>query len=135
MPHTQLTLDDALTDTLEGVYPKVANMEVPYTWERVDYLMGLHSPDFFGVGSARDWQWKRDDSGFATLLESLEQHGFLDPVFLFEPHSTMTWPELGEEVIGNGHHRIIAAHDLGYTHVPVTRDPDHRFRSSGPFAQ
>lgn len=113
--------------------PNVDNITIPFEWERVDYLLSIPSVDFGTAGlTERNRQYKRSDWRYNDLVEDLQDQGYLDPIFVWAPGTN--WRSSGE-VLGNGHHRLTAAKDLGYTHVPVTRDPDEQWRRSGLIAQ
>ena len=114
-------------------YPLVDNITIPFEWERVDYLLSLPSVDFDAEGlTPRNQQRKRNDVRYDDLVEDLQDQGYLDPIFVWEAGTNY---RSEGEVLGNGHHRLIAAKDLGYTHVPVTRDRDQQWRNSGLSAQ
>lgn len=57
---------------------------------------------------------KRDDPHYSDVLESIEEHGFIRPL-------TARREDLAPLgfMFGDGHHRLAAAQDLGYTHVPL----------------
>jgi hypothetical protein len=116
--------------------PRVDNITVPYEWERVDYLLSLPCPDFGPVGLS--WEMnrndKRSDPGYEDLKDDLAEQGFLDPIYVYLPHTRFDKSNRTENM-GNGHHRLVAALDLGWTYVPVTRNPDHQWRDSGISAQ
>lgn len=130
----QLELSGMQTRVDGAAYPRVDRMRVPFTWEPLEYVMGLYSPDFERVGLPQDWDWKRGDPYYQDLVDDIERVGVLDPVFLFAPH-TMVGRDNEAEAIGNGHHRVAALYDLGYKYVPVTRDIWERWRRSGIQAQ
>lgn len=133
---TQLSLEDLLTEKTDfhHRYPDVSGMTVPFEWDSVERLMSLPSPDFDNtVPLDIDWDYKRMDVGYRSLLRDIRENGFLDPIFLLSPHTMVNFDNPTDE-IGNGHHRLIAAYDLGYTHVPITRDPKNRWRTSGRLA-
>lgn len=127
---------DLTAMSLGTTYAPVENITVPFEWESVDYLLSLPSVDFGTNGLRYEYnrEIKRSDRGFEDLLEDLQDQGFLDPIFVHPPHNRVALDNTGEH-LGNGHHRLIAAHDLGWTHVPVTRNRDHQWRMSGTSAQ
>jgi hypothetical protein len=132
---TQLSLDDLFaTPPKWDMRPKVDNITIPFDWERVDYLMSLESVDFPGEPEAMaqesNRQSKRRDWQYESLLEDIEEQGFLDPIFVYAPGTRWVKDNPDYEVLGNGHHRLVAAFDLGYTYVPVTRDLDEQWRNS-----
>lgn len=106
-------------------YPKVHNIATSFRWVRVDYIMSLPSVDFYadGLSTEENRDHKRRDQGYEDLVESIRTEGFYDPVFLYED---------SPETLGNGHHRVVAAYDLGYTHVPVTSNPDVQWDTNYP---
>lgn len=58
--------------------------------------------------------YKREDECYEDVLMSLKEHGFVRPVTAL--------PDPGAKYgfkYGDGHHRLAAAIDLGYTHVPI----------------
>lgn len=64
---------------------------------------------------------KREDWGYPDVVESVDAYGFLRPL-------TVRRPDEGEPseygyVFEDGHHRLAAAIDLGYSHVPVQLVP------------
>jgi hypothetical protein len=134
---TQLSFDDLMTDADAPVFkrehfPNVDNITVPFEWARVDYLLGLRSVDFPEYGpnamaSEYNRRQKRSDGHYEDLLEDLELQGFLDPIYVHARGER----DAKTEVLGNGHHRLVAAYDLGYTYVPVTRERDDQWRDSG----
>lgn len=134
---TQLSFDELMTDSpvfKREHYANVEKITIPFEWERVDYLMSLESVDFPDYGphamaSEGNRQHKRNDWQYEGILESLAEDGFLDPIFVHLPGARLARNNK-HAVLGNGHHRLVAAYDLGYTHVPVTHDPDEQWRRS-----
>lgn len=68
---------------------------------------------------------KREDEQFPILLEHFRNGGALNqplnyrPAGIVEPDcSCCSEYERESGEMGNGHHRLIAAYDAGYTHVP-----------------
>lgn len=57
---------------------------------------------------------KRRDYCYDSVLTSLSEYGFVRPVTV----SIDAWDNTDYEY-GDGHHRLAAAIDLGFTHVPV----------------
>ena len=112
-------------------YPATDLIRIPFEWVSVDYLMSLPSIDFGTEGLVDEWnrEHKRSDGGYQELLSDIADNGFMDPVYVY-PVGPDNW-DPHQEQLGNGHHRILAAYDLGYTHVPVTQDEDYQWESSG----
>lgn len=132
---TQLEFPLDFPDAMPDKFPPVDNITVPFTWERVDYLMGIPSVDFVdGLSIEYNRQNKRSDRGYEDLVEDLMDQGFLDPIFVHPPGHRIAFYNTSEH-LGNGHHRLLAAHEIGWTHVPVTRDDAHQWRNSGTSAQ
>ena len=55
--------------------------------------------------------YKRDNDGYHNLVESIRTIGFLWPVLVTR-----------SEGYSNGHHRLAACIDLGYSYIPTTTD-------------
>lgn len=95
--------------------PKVHNIKTSnWKWMSIDHILkNLLSADFY----TDDWEYglrkKREDKGYQNLVQSISSIGFL-------------WPALidSDNEYSNGHHRLAACIDLGYTHVPVTTEDD-----------
>jgi hypothetical protein len=125
------------TDTLTRTdRPSVDNITVPFEWARVSDLMNMPSVDFEGMGlrSSANREYKRSDWHYEELMADIAEQGFLDPIFVYLPHTRQAFDN-SVKYLGNGHHRLIAAFDLGYQWVPVTYNPEHKWRHSGIFAQ
>lgn len=125
---TQLELFPPIT---ADHYPRTDLISVPFEWVRVDYILSLPSVDFGeeGLSTEANREWKRSDWRYDELVEDIRENGYMDPVFL---HEGFAWSYFTEtETLGNGHHRVVAAVDLGYTHIPVTRDDDDQWTESG----
>lgn len=122
---TQLELFTPLSDYGFRVLPKTDLIQIPFTFEPVNYLLNLPSSDFDadGLSEERNREEKRSDWDYWRLKRNIAENGYMDPVYLYT--------ELGEEHLGNGHHRVVAAYDLGYSHVPVTRDENYQWSESG----
>jgi hypothetical protein len=61
-----------------------------------------------------------------SQLDGPIRSGSIDPVLLSRGHG-------GQTVVGEGQHRIIRAHQLGVTHLPVSHDPaSQRHRDEWP---
>lgn len=109
--------------------PKTDAIDIPFEWLSVDYVMSLPSADFYaeGLTTEENRDSKRSDSQYRNLKSSIREFGFTDPIYVYRQHES---GYTGREKLGNGHHRVVAAHDLGYTHIPVTRDDDYQWESS-----
>jgi hypothetical protein len=124
---TQLEL---FTPTTTDRYPATTFIDVPFEWVRLDYLLSLPSVDFHEDGLSTEFnrEIKRSDWNYEALLNDIAENGYMNPVFVYGEDNGF-YP--GKETLGNGHHRVVAAFDLGYTHVPVTRDEDDQWTESG----
>lgn len=133
--------------------PDVSGITIPFQWVPTKVLMDLPAADFWGE-SLNDFaegecdcgnpahtrepgetnaDSKRADYGYDDLLESIESEGWVDPVYVEDPvlgDGSMRRYLNGERGLGNGHHRVVVAFDLGYTHVPVTFNPQHQWDSN-----
>lgn len=89
------------------MHPK-HDIKVPFEWVEVDALLDIPSMDFDGTPLRHHMQDKRDYS-YADLIVQIESVGLKCPVYVDEGR------------LRNGHHRVVAIHDLGYSHVPVTK--------------
>lgn len=104
------------TPTGMGVLlPLVFQINEPFLWAPVAEIMlpETHSTD---AGHGAYWSdlWlsanKRKDSHYPKLLADIRMNGYRSPVF---------WSP-SRRVFNNGHHRLAAALDLGFTHIPTT---------------
>ncbi len=122
---TQLGLVLELSPAPTGaVLPNVNGVKIPFEWVSVEHLLNIDSVDFDeGLRTERNRRQKRDDWHYPGLVESIREDGFHDPVFLHR------YDGLPDE-LGNGHHRVLAALDLGYTHVPVTSNHRYQWETS-----
>jgi ParB-like nuclease domain len=110
----QLVLFD---DQLIERRPRVDQISESFEWVSIDILLALPSTDFDDIpwGISCNLREKRADYGYKQLVENIAEHGILDPVYV--------WGTLGKPgKLANGHHRVVACRDLGYTQVPVTYD-------------
>jgi hypothetical protein len=110
----------------QGYVPCAYPEKVEY-YVRIQVIMELESEDFYtpcpyceeDTGEEIFWCYhrmndKREDGSYKALLEHLEEGGgFNDPV---------QFPSGNCGGLGNGHHRVIAALDAGFTHVPAWLD-------------
>jgi len=120
-----------LNQTETRVLPDVSHIDVPFEWYEVTYLMSIPSVDFDEAGLTLETNraHKRNDYQYEWLMEDIKENGFYNPVFVYPPHERIWADNVGEE-LGNGHHRVLAAFDLGFTHVPVTHDSDIQWSTS-----
>lgn len=79
------------------------------------------SPDVLGTGQSK-WdsvlEGKRDDYGYADLVESLKTDGFKCPLTAQLPNPEGVVPRKSYS-FSDGHHRLAAAIELGMTHIPI----------------
>ena len=94
-------------DTLERVVPDTSQVTIPFTWMPVSEIWGKCSVDFFDGITAENLAEKRQDEQYPRLLEDIRINGVRWPI-------TYT-----RGTFGNGHHRLAACVELGYTHIPV----------------
>lgn len=84
------------------------------------------------VASSIDLAWdeilemKRDDAHYEHVVESIHVHGFTVPL-------TAQVNDAGEVCLGDGHHRLAAAIQLGFTTVPVVMAKHLSFISDDSF--
>lgn len=104
-------------DTLTEVKPKLsARWSGPIVWVPLPDILAGDSCDGIVWDNPHSWQgpqFKRDEYGterWSAFLDDLRTNGLEHPVM---------W-DCGNRVLGNGHHRVVAAIDLGWTHIPVT---------------
>jgi len=66
---------------------------------------------------------KRDHDHYPDVLDSIQRHGFVRPLTAWvsghDPYTPDAYQEPQELRFGDGHHRLAAAIELGYTTVPV----------------
>jgi hypothetical protein len=97
--------------------PRVDNICTDdWEWMEVSKLLDMPSCDFGFEPLRQHKEMKRRDEHYARLVKDLHDQGFLSPVLVDKYE--------GVDHLGNGHHRVVAAYDLGLTHVPVTRNQD-----------
>lgn len=109
-----------MTQTEREIKPRVEKMQVDqrsWFWVAVeDILRGwLGDADWCATREAKVEYLntaKRPANDYKDLVDSISQHGFRYPVYID--------PQMRE--LKNGHHRLLVALDLGFTHVPVTYD-------------
>lgn len=104
------------------VVPNTDAIDIPFEWMSVEYLMNMPAGDFHGesLTEKANYVSKQGDEGYEKLRDDLKITGWLDPVYIYRD----------EEELGNGHHRVVAAFDIGYTHIPVTRNRYYGWRES-----
>lgn len=85
-----------------------------YKWLEIRELLEQYqSGDFLEWEEGLDW--KRQDSHYPALLKDIETYGLRAPVCIEKDIENSLY-------LANGHHRIAALIDLGYTHVPYCED-------------
>lgn len=117
--------------------PKVDNVSIEFVWAPTRVLFevlpsadsGTYPNTKEGDPVSKFAAHKRADDGYGELVESIREQGFFDPVHVGDLTSYGVNMEHG---LGNGNHRVVAAHDLGYTHIPVTFDDRHMWGDNGP---
>lgn len=129
--------------------PDVSGIDIPFYWLPVQVALDMPAADYNGETLRDEYnaEDKRNDGdGFEDLRDSIVEDGWLDPVSVDVPDETGKgngrWyqftkyvaPDWDRRALGNGHHRVLAALDLGYTHIPATADPVQAWRRSGPQA-
>ena len=80
-------------------------------WVPVDEMMSWRSCDSAGVRLKEVLRWKREDEHYPKVVEALRENGFMRPL--------TSYVEGFDRYMGDGHHRLAAAIDLGLTEVPV----------------
>jgi hypothetical protein len=126
---------DLVRAPVDNSRPDVSGMTVPYEWARVADLMRMPSVDFEnGFRSLANQDRKRSDPGYDALVDDIARQGMLDPIMLHPP-GTRVYVDNSVTYLGNGHHRLLAAYDLGYEWVPVTTNRAYQWRESGISAQ
>lgn len=123
-----------------AVLPKSSGIRIPFEWTPIEEILEASSVDFpdEGLYYEENQDRKRNDPGYAELLHDIMQKGILDPVFFGayydDPEFLGEYAEYDDvpaRELGNGHHRVVACLDLGYTHVPTTDDHTFQWRESG----
>lgn len=109
------------------------NDDVNWFWIPVQVAMNLPAADFFGDTLANNADRKRRDYAYDELLDSIREDGFMDPVYVGDgEYDEMECYHNSLHGLGNGHHRVVAAFDLGYTHLPAHSSPYHQWEENGP---
>lgn len=115
-------------------YPRTDMISIPFEWWPIEDLLNLPSIDFPESDNALAHevyrQIKRNDRNYDALKDDIRRHGFINPVTV-RPAVSSPWGVDYPQRLGNGHHRIVAAFDLGYRYVPVTDDEDHEWDEDG----
>lgn len=124
--------EHTITPPLGAVVPYTYNIGIPYEWVSMEHLLTLRSSDFVGLGLGNPYNRARkmEDHGYEDLVESIREDGFYNPVYLYLDYG-LFGDGPGVETQGNGHHRVCASLELGYTHIPVTRDPEFEWDEDG----
>lgn len=143
MQHLAL-FESALDGQVEANYSKLPRAVVgkfPATdriahdnweWMAVEFVLSLPSIDFDdeGLSEEENREDKRYDLHYEGLMESLDEKGFYNPVYVgsIESDEEILSDTTGTGLyLGNGHHRVVAMLDLGYDYIPVTRSEDHQW--------
>lgn len=116
------------------VLPKTDRVKVPFHWVSVEELWNMPAGDCVLSSLAQRpevVQYKSEHRGYRIMKASLETDGFYEPVFVNKDASKCVGTE---QFLSNGHHRVCAARELGYTHIPVTYDVEHGWGNRGPKA-
>lgn len=100
--------------------PKVHNIDVPFEWMSIEYVLSLASMDSEGMtlGSDAELQdCKRECPSYDDLMADILENGFFDPIGVMKgsPYSD------DADYLTNGHHRTMVCWDLGYEEIPITR--------------
>lgn len=100
---------------------------------REDHYCGDHDCADGCVATDRGLAWddliecRREDHHYDWVVESIIKHGFTVPLT-----ARLSW-ETGEVELGDGHHRLAAALELGMTSVPVVMVTPEDFISRDSF--
>lgn len=94
-----------------SVYPPVHHVSVEFEWISLADIFANYKSGDLPDWSEDSFDLKRSDPNYDDLVYSIQADGFYDPIFLNE-----------RGFVNNGHHRIAACVDLGYTHIPFTRN-------------
>lgn len=115
-----------------AVIPQTHRIEGKFIWVEVEFLIQIFSVDFYETGLSTEYNRdrKRSDTGYVDLLRDIQEHGYINPVFMYSPDGS-SWDDDVPYALGNGHHRVVAALDLGYTHIPVTIQQYRQWDSDG----
>jgi hypothetical protein len=84
---------------------------------RIDEIWGKQSIDFIDGITPENLESKREDSWYPRLRDHIFLNGIEWPVTMYKNFT----------VFGNGHHRLAAFVELGYTHFPVQDDLDMEY--------
>lgn len=104
-----------MTDTLERVLPNIEQISIPFTWMPVSDVWGMYSMDFCDGITEPNLEEKRGDQQYNRLLNDIRVNG-------------IRWPiTVKHGIVGNGHHRLAACIELGYTHIPVQDDYNNEY--------
>ena len=119
-----------MTQTETAVYPKTKLDGYKWEWMSIQDILNGQSGDFECVEcpqcGARNWcdhgwQRKRDQYTYGTQHYT-EYHGYMD---WSDFVTDIEWRGIDQPLswysgrLNNGHHRLLACIELGYTHVPV----------------
>lgn len=94
--------------------PDTSKMRAKHEWMEIQTLLDRVFP-----GDFLEWeeglQRKREDKHYDSLVKSIQEEGLKTPVFIETGNGE-------DRYLGNGHHRLAALIDLGYTHIPYTEE-------------
>lgn len=89
----------------------MSNPKVRYV--RTDHLLGVYKPGSCGSG----WLWEDEYghliSGIGNLVDDIRENGIREPILLGD-----------DGRVWDGHHRVVAAMEIGLYSVPVVFSGD-----------
>lgn len=106
-----------MTMTEVALYPNVDQVRCPFRWMRVDEIWGKSSVDFYDGITLENLASKREDDWYPRLVADIVANGIQWPITMYHDYTKF----------GNGHHRLAALVELGYTHIPVQDNPDMEY--------
>jgi len=110
----QLTIENELPG-----YLPCSNPDLVEGWVAIEDIFEGRSCDFLFCEDCGktfcecNLNEKREDPSYAVLLEHFRKGGMINQPINYDPRY---------QVQRNGHHRLIAAYDAGYTHVPYNSE-------------
>lgn len=116
------------------VLPRTDKLTVPFVWVSVEELWSMQAGDCALSSltqSPEIVQGKTEHRGYKRMKASLETDGFMCPVYVNNDRAGCAGDA---RFLSNGHHRVIAAKELGFTHIPVTYDVEDGWSTRGPKA-
>jgi hypothetical protein len=101
-----------------------SNPQLVEGWISIEEILAGNSSDFDSFDDC-DEVWcvhamddKREDESYQILVEHFRKGGMINvPIYRMRD-----WDTPGKTIQSNGHHRVIAALDAGFTHVPYQTD-------------